>query len=543
MALLIREVVGSPLPWLSGLAVLSLLVYVAYQRFLHPLAKYPGPFLASLTDVWQAHQFMTLQQPYYLTKLHEKHGPIVRYGPDKLSVTDEDCIPIIYQKSAKLMPKTEFYDAYGAAHPNVFGMRDENIHSIRRRHMSYSFSMSYVKEMEPFLDMNIKLLKEKILRYSLTGEVFDLKKLLHYYVIDALGELAFSKSFGVQQTDDESRVPPVVEHSLLAAVTGSWPLMTKRLKTYLPLVPHAGLQKLFKGRQACAELASRSVRRRLDDVKRQKELDPDAAERKDILTNLILAKHPDTGERLSQMDLETEAFGFMCVWTVSLKYMRTNGPFHDSIAGTHTTSATTSLLFYHLLHNPGLMDKCVSEVDANLPPLEMGQEAYPVTLAEASLPYLRNCIKENFRVTPVFTMPLARRVMAPEGLVIAGKHIPQGTSVAVCNHAFHHNPDVWGSDHNIFDPSRWERPEVNAKSRLLMHFGLGGRQCIGKTVATTNIYKLMSTLLREFHFELADDQETMEVQKGLYVGKIPEMLSVGISDLKGPILVKAKVRP
>jgi cytochrome P450 len=76
-----------------------------------------------------------------------------------------------------------------------------------------------------------------------------------------------------------------------------------------------------------------------------------------------------------------------------------------------------------------------------------------------------------------------------------------------------------------------------------MHFGLGGRQCIGKTVATTNIYKLMSTLLREFHFELADDQETMEVQKGLYVGKIPEMLSVGISDLKGPMLVKAKVRP
>lgn len=75
-----------------------------------------------------------------------------------------------------------------------------------------------------------------------------------------------------------------------------------------------------------------------------------------------------------------------------------------------------------------------------------------------------------------------------------------------------------------------------------MHFGLGGRQCIGKTVATTNIYKLMSTLLREFHFELADDQETMDVQKGLYVGKIPEMQSVGISDLKGPLLVKVQAR-
>lgn len=75
-----------------------------------------------------------------------------------------------------------------------------------------------------------------------------------------------------------------------------------------------------------------------------------------------------------------------------------------------------------------------------------------------------------------------------------------------------------------------------------MHFGLGGRQCIGKTVATTNIYKLISTLLREFHFELADRQETIDVRKGLYSGLIPEMASVGISDLKAPLLVKAQAR-
>lgn len=177
--------------------------------------------------------------------------------------------------------------------------------------MSHSFSIGYVKEMEPFLDTNIKLLKDKIMRYCLTGEVFDLKKLLHFYMIDALGELAFSKSFGVQETDDESRVPPVVEHSLLAAVTGSWPSKTKILKKYLPLIPHPGLQKLFKGRQLCVDLASQSVQRRLSEVSRQREPTANVAERKDILTNLILAKHPDTGERLSQIDLETEAFGFM----------------------------------------------------------------------------------------------------------------------------------------------------------------------------------------------------------------------------------------
>lgn len=101
--------------------------YVLYQRHIHRLAKYPGPFLASLTDLWQVMQFLSLKQPYNLTALHEKYGSVVRYGPDKLSITNESAIPLIYTKGARLMPKTEYYDAFGAAHPNVFGMRDEDV--------------------------------------------------------------------------------------------------------------------------------------------------------------------------------------------------------------------------------------------------------------------------------------------------------------------------------------------------------------------------------------------------------------------------------
>jgi hypothetical protein len=110
-----------------ALLVGSLVFYFIYQRFFHPLAAYPGPFWASITDLWQVSQFLSLNQPYYLTELHAKHGPFVRYGPDKLSITAEEAVPIIYQKGSKSMPKTEFYDAYGAKIPNVFGMRDENV--------------------------------------------------------------------------------------------------------------------------------------------------------------------------------------------------------------------------------------------------------------------------------------------------------------------------------------------------------------------------------------------------------------------------------
>jgi hypothetical protein len=171
--------------------------------------------------------------------------------------------------------------------------------------------MSYVKDMEVWLDCNIDLLRRKISRAA-TGMPFDLKRALHYYVIDVLGELAFSQSFGVQESEDEAAVPPVVEHSLLAAVTGAWPLLLPYLKRYLPHLPSARLQSLIQGRKACADLASRCVQSRLYDLRDIKD-DEDAIrkQRKDILTNLILAKDPETGERLTQADLETEAFGFM----------------------------------------------------------------------------------------------------------------------------------------------------------------------------------------------------------------------------------------
>lgn len=74
------------------------------------------------------------------------------------------------------------------------------------------------------------------------------------------------------------------------------------------------------------------------------------------------------------------------------------------------------------------MAQCVAEIDEKLPVLQPDESAYSVTVTETSLPYLRNCMKENFRITPVFTMPLARRIRLPEGVNIAGKHIPYAVS-------------------------------------------------------------------------------------------------------------------
>lgn len=295
-----------------ALSSILFLMYVIQQRLLHPLAQYPGPFWASITDLWQVYQFLTLRQPYNLTRLHEEYGPIVRYGPDKISITHEDAVSAIYPTASKSLPKTEFYDAFGGTHPNVFGTRDEFHHSVRRRHMSHAFSMSSMKDMEQYIDDNLSILKGRITKECHQNTVFDLKEMIHDYIIDVLGELAFSRSFGLQTSGDRSRAPPVKEHTLLGSVLGSWPSMAKLLKKILPLLPIASIKNLFEGRRKCAALAATCVQSRLAQVEQEDRSGvSNEKPRKDLLTTLIRAKDPETGHCLTQMDLETEAFGFM----------------------------------------------------------------------------------------------------------------------------------------------------------------------------------------------------------------------------------------
>jgi hypothetical protein len=88
------------------------------------------------------------------------------------------------------------------------------------------------------------------------------------------------------------------------------------------------------------------------------------------------------------------------------------------------------------------MQQCVAEVDVNLPRLNPKEAAYPVSTAESSLPFLRNCMRENFRITPVFTMPLARRVTDPAGVTIDGEWFPRGVcrSPKFLSHPFLYYP-------------------------------------------------------------------------------------------------------
>ena len=105
---------------------LLFLVYLIYQRFLHPLAKYPGPFLAAFTDFNKFSLFLSLRIDQRIFSLHQKYGPIVRIAPNELSFWNPEAVAPIY-KSGKAMVKSPFFDGFKTFNPSLFGNRDEKV--------------------------------------------------------------------------------------------------------------------------------------------------------------------------------------------------------------------------------------------------------------------------------------------------------------------------------------------------------------------------------------------------------------------------------
>lgn len=143
---------------LTGLA--ALVCYVVYQRLLHPLAKYPGPFWASMTDVWSLKLSTQGNWPQRLQQLHAQYGPVVRIAPNEVAIDKPEAIGAICEPryvgldifclcritdyfSSCVLPdglnqgnqKTKFYIPFGnpAQKPNLFNAIDDQYHGQLRR--------------------------------------------------------------------------------------------------------------------------------------------------------------------------------------------------------------------------------------------------------------------------------------------------------------------------------------------------------------------------------------------------------------------------
>lgn len=81
---------------LYALIPLFCVAYIIYTRYFTGISHIPGPFSASISNFWKISAAWHQEMPKRNIALHRKYGPLVRIGPNMISVDDPAALSTIY---------------------------------------------------------------------------------------------------------------------------------------------------------------------------------------------------------------------------------------------------------------------------------------------------------------------------------------------------------------------------------------------------------------------------------------------------------------
>ena len=145
---------------------------------------------------------------------------------------------------------------------------------------------------------------------------------------------------------------------------------------------------------------------------------------------------------------------------------------------------------------------------------EVGVDKSPKMEDRARLPYTEAVIMEIQRHGNI--APLGVRHRTEKDMMVNGQFIPADTMVTAIM-AEILKGEYWG-DGEVFRPERFldEAGSVRRDERLIP-FGIGKRQCLGETLARTELFLFFTALVQSFTFlpEKAGEMPAEEWQLGL----------------------------
>jgi cytochrome P450 len=174
---------------------LAAIIYIAYQRLFSPLARIPGPFSASLSKWWIVKHTRNGDMHREMIRLHEIHGPLVRTGPNEVSVADPAAFKRIYGSCPSRRPRQHLLTSPGAGSKfrksgwygaiqghrkfDLFAEQDESIHGAQRRLVSRVYSLDNLKSLEPYVNETISHFVGKM--HDLQGSRVDMGKWMQLF--------------------------------------------------------------------------------------------------------------------------------------------------------------------------------------------------------------------------------------------------------------------------------------------------------------------------------------------------------------------------
>ncbi|KAF9872393.1 hypothetical protein CkaCkLH20_10220 [Colletotrichum karsti] len=441
--------------------------------------------MAHLTDAWY---FLRLQQGHFEDvnlALHEKYGPIVRYGPNRYSINDAEASKTIYAHGSQF-PKSDWYSSFepNESFFNVFSDRSIARHAYTRRFYAHAFSMTSLVNYEPYLDEAGEIFSERLREFAKAGAPFDAGYWFQCFAFDAIAYVTYGKRLGfLDRGDDIGKCIQSLDKSLIySSLVGIYPSIHRHILPLIArLLPFINTNPIMYvlnfTQQRIAE--ERAAPKSMAEPKGDKE----AAGRGETFLSKYLAKHSEDPEAFTNHHILM-------------------GCSMNMFAGSDTTGISLSATMYYLLKNPRCMEKLRGEIDDFTKRGELSEN--PTFKQTQDMPYLQAVVKEALRMHPAVGLPL-ERVVPEGGATIAGRFFPEGTVVGVNSWVQHQNKSLYGEDASQFRPERWlidDEERLSVMNRNWMPFGLGSRTCLGKNVSILEMTKLIPRIIRDFDFGL-----------------------------------------
>lgn len=354
---------------------------LAWRIFLNPLNKFPGPWPARIGSLYFSFKVANSDAYYKLQALHKRYGRIVRIGPNDLSVTDPTIMETAFGRNSRVEKGWWYDNDYPLS--SMHTTRSKALHEKRRKVWAPAFSEKAIRDYETKINGLSDLLVSKIA--ALKGQRVDMKTWFNLYSFDAMALLAFGKNYGMLERGEKHYALEMLDEGMqpLAYFLPTWFF---RILTKIPGAA-AGYMKFVK---FCRDELSWRVR------------NANEADKKggsDIMSWILRAYQ---GVDRPEKDNMLQADARLII-----------------VAGSDTTAATFTFMFFHLAKHPEQVQKLREELKT----LTSGDWSdKDINRAQ----HLNGCIYEALRLHPPVPSGV-QRLTPPEGMEADGRHIPGNT--------------------------------------------------------------------------------------------------------------------
>ncbi|KAI0482555.1 cytochrome P450 [Xylariaceae sp. FL0804] len=472
--------------WLqAAVACLSCLVAYRciYNLYFHPAAKYPGPKLAAVSNVWYAYQWITGRYPMVIAKALKQYGDVVRVAPNELVFITPKAASDIYApqvRGLEYFPKADFI-SLGWPDQGLSWETDPVRHQQKAKKLLPAFSSKSLKTKEATIHKYIDIFVQSMKELGGGEQGVELRKWADWLAMDIAADLTYSR----EMHQVEERKPSPYLESIWDA--NFFVVMHTNAKKF----PLLGWLQYFSVPPTAVGNYVRALGENTRAFARRVEARGNT-QHPDHFDQLLPPDAPVPPKR-DQQSLET-----ICL--------------HVLLAGYEPMSSSFLCIVAFSLQNPDSHKHLVREIRDAFPRYEdINADAL------ASLTFLHATIMEQLRIAVVGATGQPR--VSP-GAMVDGHFIPKGVHVQYGNYAFTRDPRYF---HDPYDyrPQRWLPrdhpywdPVYANDARDDFHpWSQGIRACPGISLSLREIRLIVAKVLWAFDVELAPGQGRVDFEK------------------------------